>query len=143
MNFLLNIIFYIIFCAQASANNNIQEVIPQFEKILIQTSKKEKIPGFAIGIVNKGQVVYLKGFGYRSLESKQPITPDTVFQLASLSKTLSGALIGILNQHDYLSLEHLVNNYLPTFNLHPGQLKIQHVATHTSGVPRRGFCLYR
>lgn len=60
MNFLLNIIFYIIFCAQASANNNIQEVIPQFEKILIQTSKKEKIPGFAIGIVNKGQVVYFK-----------------------------------------------------------------------------------
>ncbi len=140
MNFVLNIIFCWIFLSYAQAlANNIQEVIPTFEKILNQASKKEKIPGFAIGIVNNGRVVYLKGFGYTSFGSKQPITPDTVFQLASLSKTISGALIGILNQHDYLTLEDLVSEYLPSFSLQPGQLKIQHVATHTSGVPRHGF----
>jgi CubicO group peptidase (beta-lactamase class C family) len=46
------------------------------------------LAGLAIGIVKSGELVYMQGFGVRSLNTQEPVTPRSLFQLASVSKTL-------------------------------------------------------
>jgi CubicO group peptidase (beta-lactamase class C family) len=47
-----------------------------------------QVPGCSIGIVKNGKLIYSKGFGYRDLENKLPVTPNTLFPIASNSKLL-------------------------------------------------------
>lgn len=114
-------------------------ILAQFEKELIAVSKQKEIPGFAVGIVWRNEIVYLKGFGVQHVQAKQPITPYTVFQLASISKPIAGTLLCMLHAQQILSLEHPVVQYMPQFTLEAGKLQVKHLLTHTTGLPRKGF----
>ena len=57
---------------------------------------KTGVPGAAVAVVHNDTVVYERGFGVRELGRPEPITPDTVFQIASLSKSLSSTLVAAL-----------------------------------------------
>jgi CubicO group peptidase (beta-lactamase class C family) len=74
----------------------IQDAIPQLEKLIADTMQKTGVPGLAVGIVYKDQVVYLKGFGVREEGKPDPVDPDTVFQLASLSKPIASTVAAVV-----------------------------------------------
>lgn len=131
----LNLIFF----QEAQAQVDLHKAIPTFEQKIVTLSKKKKIPGFAVGIIKNRDVIYMKGFGVRSLQTKAAITPATVFQLGSVSKTIGGTLIGILQKEGLLELHHTINTYLSDFTYAPGILTLKHILTHTSGIPRTGF----
>ena len=68
-------------CAQTgSMAQRLQGIEPVIEKIL----KDWNVPGCGIGIVQKDKLVYAKGIGYRNVEKKLPVTPNTLFQIASI-----------------------------------------------------------
>src|SRR6516162_1989690 len=54
------------------------------------------VPGVALGIVQNGQVVYTKGYGYRDYQAKLPVTPKTVFAVGSISKSFTALDVGQL-----------------------------------------------
>jgi beta-lactamase class C len=137
----LLLILWVVFSCNYSAFGieDLSVILEQFEKELLAVSKKKKIPGFAVGIVQRDQIVYLKGFGVQNLQSKQPITPYTIFQIASTSKPIAGTLMGMLHMQQVLSLENPVVQYMPHFTLEAGKLKVKHLITHTTGLPRQGF----
>ncbi|MBN1222513.1 MAG: beta-lactamase family protein, partial [Candidatus Aminicenantes bacterium] len=58
--------------------------------------KDSGVPGFAVGIVSNGKVVFAEGFGYRDLKSKLPVTAETQFPLGSFTKCVTGVLLGML-----------------------------------------------
>ena len=75
------------------------------------------VPGLSMTIVKDGKVVWLKGYGYRNLEKKLPMTPDTITMIASCSKAFNSTLALMAVQDGKLSLDDPVRKYLPYFKL--------------------------
>src|SRR5207248_4343513 len=64
---------------------------------VVQASLKAwKVPGAALAIVRDGELVYLHGYGVRGLEDKQPVTPDTIFPIASCTKAFTATAVAML-----------------------------------------------
>src|SRR5690349_8818041 len=60
------------------------------------TMAEWKVPGLALAVVQDGRVVHLKGYGYRDREEKLPVTPRTLFPIASISKSFTATGLGML-----------------------------------------------
>ncbi len=80
--------------------------------------KRWNVPGLAIAIVKNGKVIHQKGYGYTSTDKKIPVTENTVFQIASVSKAFTGTSIALLEQYGKLKLNDKVVRYLPYFKMH-------------------------
>jgi CubicO group peptidase (beta-lactamase class C family) len=97
-------------------------------------------PGCSVGISRKGTVVYERGYGTANLESGAPITPESVFHVASVSKQFTAMSILLLAQRGRLSLDDEVRKFTPDWNDREDHVTIRHLLSHTSGL-RDGFSL--
>src|SRR5215218_4849726 len=79
----------------------VAEIVARIEKIM----SENLIPGFAICIVQAGQVTYARGFGSADLESGQTVTPATLFNIASISKSFTAIAIMRLVEQKKIDLE--------------------------------------
>src|SRR4026208_433801 len=77
-----------------------------------------KIPGVAVGIVKDGKVVVSKGYGYRTVEEKLPVTEKTIRATGSNPKSFTVVLRGKLVDQGKLDWEKPVRSYLPDFRLY-------------------------
>jgi CubicO group peptidase (beta-lactamase class C family) len=96
--------------------------------------KKRRIPGLALAVVKNGEIVKVQGHGLANLEHDAPVTPDTVFELASVTKQFTATAIMRLYEQGKLKLDDPINKYLPAA---PGKWKditIRHLLTHTGGI---------
>lgn len=73
------------------------------------------IPGMAIGIVENGEPVYVRGFGVRDLQSGEPVTVHTAFHIAAITKTFTTAAVMRLSEQQQIALDAPVAQYVPTF----------------------------
>jgi CubicO group peptidase (beta-lactamase class C family) len=108
----------------------------------IETQMKyRQQPGIAIGIVVDQSLIWAHGFGVSDLASKKPMTPETTFRVASITKSFTATAILQLRDAGKLRLDDPVSKYLPWFTLH-NQSSIQtpitvwDLLTHTAGLPR-------
>src|SRR5579863_1869623 len=76
--------------------DDIQGVVNQFETYAKKAMQEWEIPGMAIAIVKGNQVIYTKGFGVRKLGDTAPVDENTVFQIGSLSKAFTSALVAMM-----------------------------------------------
>lgn len=76
------------------------------------------VPGAAIALVQDGGLTLMEGFGVRDLATGAPTTADTVFQLASVSKTFTAATVAALVDRQRLTWEQPMVALLPDFRLH-------------------------
>ena len=91
-------------------------------------------PGYAVGIVKDGQVVYAAGFGLANLDDGVAITPKTSFHLASLSKQFTASAIALLILDGKLQLDDPVEKYIPEARRYGPQLRLKHLVYMTSGL---------
>ena len=91
-------------------------------------------PGYAVGIVRDGQLVFAKGYGRANLDDDVAITSRTAFHLASLSKQFTAAAVALLIQDGALSLEAPVSKYIPETAKYGPDLRIKHLVYFTSGL---------
>lgn len=91
-------------------------------------------PGAAVGVVYQGKLIYAKGFGEADVETGAPITPKTVFHVASVSKQFTAYAITLLAQQGKLSLDDEVQKYLPELADFGKKITIRHLLHHTSGL---------
>lgn len=91
-------------------------------------------PGAAIAIVKDGLVVYRKGFGCAQLEYGIPITPSTVFHVASVSKQFTAMAITMLEAAGKLSADDDIRKYLPELADFGKTITVNHLLHHTSGL---------
>jgi N-acyl-D-amino-acid deacylase len=84
-----------------------QEVpeVANYDAYWLEFLGRWKIPGASIAVMQDGRLVYQRGFGYADLEAKQLVQPDSKFRIASVSKTITSALVLRLIQDGKLSLE--------------------------------------
>jgi CubicO group peptidase (beta-lactamase class C family) len=73
-------------------------------------------PGLAVGIVKDGELVWSKGYGRLDLAKPEPVTPNSIFYLASISKAFTACAIGLLADEGRLSFDDPVRKHLPEFS---------------------------
>lgn len=93
-------------------------------------------PGVAVLVMVDGQIRYAAGHGVSDIETQTPITPETVFDLASVSKQMTAIALLILMEQGALALDDPIVDYLPEFeDLDPDQpVLVSHLLHHTSGL---------
>nr|MBA5586243.1 beta-lactamase family protein [Anaerobacillus isosaccharinicus]QOY35502.1 beta-lactamase family protein [Anaerobacillus isosaccharinicus] len=110
----------------------------KFEDYIVEKMKQHHIPGCAVAVYSNGEVIYKNGFGYRDMITKRPVTPETIFGVASITKSFTALAVMRLEEAGFLSVEDAVTKHLPEFNLigvdDMSQIKIYHLLTHTVGL---------
>lgn len=91
-------------------------------------------PGCAVGIIRNDSLIFSKGFGMANLEYGVPISPTTIFHMASVSKQFTGFSIALLARQGKLQLEDDIRKYLPWFPDLNEKITIHHLLNHTSGI---------
>jgi CubicO group peptidase (beta-lactamase class C family) len=91
-------------------------------------------PGAALAVVKDGSVVYKSGYGSANLEHNIPITPTTVFDIASVSKQFAGIAIAMLIEEGKISLDDDIHKYLPEVPDFGRAITVSHLVHHTSGI---------
>lgn len=91
-------------------------------------------PGAAVGVVHGGKLIYAKGFGEADVETGAPITPTTIFHVASVSKEFTAYGIVLLAQEGKLSIDDDIHKYLPEVPDFGQKITIRHLLHHTSGL---------
>lgn len=91
-------------------------------------------PGVAVVVIRNGEIVLQKCFGNANLETRKPITPQTMFRLASVSKQFATMAIMLLEEDGRLAYDDPVADYVPALSGFPG-VTIRHLMQHTGGLP--------
>ena len=96
--------------------------------------------GFAVGVVRDGSLEFFHGHGLADIASGTPITEDTVFRIASITKTFTAIAVMQLWERGLIDLDAPANDYLRAYRLVPAKASfapasVRHLLTHTSGIP--------
>ncbi len=93
------------------------KVLGDLDDVVTKVIAEWKVPGLSVAVVKNGQVIYAKGFGYRDVEKKLPVTTDTLFAIGSVSKSFTSLIFGVLNDEGKVEWDQPVRTYLPTFQI--------------------------
>ena len=111
------------------------------DSIILKRMNDAQLVGLGAAIIIDKKLVWSKGYGYADRENKIPFTTSTVMNIASVSKTITGACLMKAVEQGKLSLEEDINTYLP-FKIHnpfypKEKITLRNLATHTSGLNDR------
>ena len=114
-------------------------LLHQIEDFVRDGMHKTGVPGAAVAIVYRDKVIYLKGFGIRKVGQEAPVDPDTVFQLASLSKPIASTVVATLVGAHQVDWDDKISDLDPEFKLsNPTvmqRLTMRDLLCHRSGLP--------
>lgn len=142
-------------CTQTSIAQKLERAVPETvglsserltyaDSIILQGIENGNMPGAVLAVVKDGKMAYLKAYGNKSVyPEREPMTANTVFDMASCSKSMSTAICAmILVERGKLRLTDPVENYIPGFKNWESKdgktkrtIRISHLMTHTSGLP--------
>ena len=120
----------------------IQQIIPLIDNWIDFKVYINEIPGLAIGLFIEDEIIFQKEYGYANLKTKEKLTKNHLFRIASHSKLFTATAIMKLYQEDKLSIDDRVSKHLPWFsskiNETYDQIRIRHLLSHSSGLSRDG-----
>src|SRR5215470_5233869 len=139
-----------ILCVAVAAVSWGQESAPaklqKLDALADQAMKQWKVPGLAIAVVQDGKVVYAKGYGFRDLESKLPVTPETQFPIGSITKSFTALTFAILKDEGKADWDRPIREYLPEFQMNDPvateQATARDLLSHRTGLPRHDLVWY-
>lgn len=109
-----------------------------FDKLATDTMASWKIPGLAIAVVQNDRVVYMKAFGVKELVKADPVTPDTLFEIASTTKAFTATALAMLADQKKLDWDDPVHKYVEYFHLNDpcadAMVTVRDIASHHTGV---------
>jgi CubicO group peptidase (beta-lactamase class C family) len=114
---------------------------PGIDKLVTDFMARAHVPGAAWGIVIDGELAHLGVAGYRELPSKSPVTRDSVFRIASMTKSFTAMAVMKLRDEGRLSLDDPAERYVPELKTlrYPTsdapRLTVRHLLSHATGFP--------
>jgi CubicO group peptidase (beta-lactamase class C family) len=96
--------------------------------------KRRQVPGLSIAVLKQGKVLKVKGYGYANVELNVPASPETVYQLASITKCFTATAVMQLVGDGKLALEDQITTRLPGLPAAWSEITVKHLLTHTSGI---------
>lgn len=138
------ILLALLLAAPASAARRLSDAdLQRLDALAKRVAATQLQPGFALAIVDGGEVALLEGYGRRRADQPDLVNPRTVYRLASVSKTFTGTLVGLLALRGHYKLDAPLIDYLPEIPWRDrralGQLSILKVVSHQTGLPRHAL----
>lgn len=119
----------------------------RFDDFIEQVRRLELAPGLAVAVVQGDDVIYLRGFGYADVAHGREVTAETVFYIASSTKSFTGTAAAILDLRGELDLDATLADYLPQARLQepldPSKITLRDLLTHTHGISNDGPVTFR
>jgi CubicO group peptidase (beta-lactamase class C family) len=117
-------------------DENPEKHFEQLSEFITEVMEKNKVPGVALGVLYEGEI-YTAGFGVTNVDHPLEVTPDTLFQIGSITKTFTATAMMRLVEQGELSLDATVQTYIPDFKVADADASskatLWHLLTHTSG----------
>lgn len=108
------------------------------QKIINNLLEEKIIPGMAISVTKKGHTIWEEGYGYADIDKKKKVDPkNTVFRIASLSKTISGAGLAKMQEMGIIDWDCSLYDYVKDFPKKDGDFSVKQLSGHIAGV--RGY----
>lgn len=123
---MLAILFSLFVAGQPASNPKVDEIF--------RTFARPDSPGCAVGVYKDGAVAYARAYGMANLDHDVPLTPRSVFHVASVSKQFTAAAIRLLAEDGKLSLDDDIRKHLPELADFGEPVTIRHLIHHTSGI---------
>src|SRR5580700_5051463 len=95
--------------------------------------QQQGIPGMTVALAKRGTLLYVQGYGVSDLSTRQATQPSVIFEIGSITKQFTAALIMKLQEQGRLHVDDSVANYLPAYGFPPA-VTIRMLLTHTSGL---------
>ena len=110
------------------------------DRVMLATIKAWQLPGAAVAIVKNDRVVYVAAYGVKDLSTNEPVTVDTLFQIASTSKAFTSAALAMLVDEGKLSWDDPVRRHLEYFHLSDAcadaNVTVRDIVSHRTGLSR-------
>jgi CubicO group peptidase (beta-lactamase class C family) len=146
----VSLLWFIIFSFQInllSQTIDITKRLKGFDSYMDNILKDWNIAGAGIGIVYKNKLVFAKGYGYREFEQKLPVTPKTLYQIASNTKLFTAVSVGMLVEQGNLDWDKPIHNYVPSIEFYNNDLNnsitIRDMLSHRTGISRHDLIWYK
>ncbi len=125
--------------AQAETATNESKTFAKVDEIFADYALDNHIPGLVYGIVSNGKLIHVRGIGVQDLESRRPVTRDTLFRIASMSKAFTALTVLKLRDEGKLRLDAPAETYVPEMRgwTYPTQdsprIRVRDLLNHTAG----------
>ena len=124
----------------------VRKALEGFDELVAKGLAQLKVPGAAVAVVKDKEVILAKGFGFRDVEGKLPMTADTLLAIGSSTKAFTAFTLGTLVDQGQVEWDKPVRTYIPWFRLYDAQagerLTPRDLVTHRSGLPRHDLVWY-
>ncbi|NIM90723.1 MAG: alpha/beta fold hydrolase [Candidatus Aminicenantes bacterium] len=126
-------------------------LIAELEGVIPQLMEKANIPGLSIAFIRKGKIIWNKGFGVKNAKTGEPVTEETIFEAASLTKPFFAYAVLRMVDEGLLDLDTPLIKYIPQEKIEEGlqhpmdyegfrsdwfrKITARHVLSHSSGMP--------
>ncbi len=127
--------------ADAQRATTLAGAFPEIDRVVASFGERARVPGVALGVVIDGVLVHVTTQGVQDIDTRAPVTADTVFRIASMTKSFTAVAILQLRDAGKLSLEDAVEKYIPELRgLTPATtdaptITIRHLLSHSEGLP--------
>lgn len=127
------VIHLCLLCLAAAAGAGAQSQNAAVDRIFAAYDKPDS-PGCALSVMREGKVIYSRGYGMADLDHDIPISPSSVFHVASISKEFTAASILMLAEEGKLSIDDDIHKYIPELPDFGVRITLRHLLLHTSGI---------
>lgn len=110
----------------------------EFERVALDELKTTSTPGAVIVIVSGDHVVFAKGFGVANIETGDPVSPDSIFRIGSLTKPFTATVLNQLVDQQKIKLNEPLGTYVTGLNAKLSQITPHQLMSHTSGLRDEG-----
>jgi CubicO group peptidase (beta-lactamase class C family) len=127
--------------ADPQRKQKLAAAFPEIERLFKSFVERQQMPGAVVGVIIDGELAFVKVNGVREKTNDAPVTPETVFRIASMTKSFTAMAILKLRDEGKLSLDDPVSKYVPDLKDLPypttdsQPLNIRHLLTHSEGFP--------
>lgn len=129
---------------QITSSEKSDQLYLEIEKLGQELTVKNNVPGIAVAVIRDGKIAWIQSIGYANLASKQPVTPETIFNVGSVSKLVSSWGFMQLTEKGLLKLDDSVDPaltrwHLPDSEFNTSKVTLRRLLSHTAGLSVHGY----
>ena len=119
------------------------DALKELDAFVEQGLAEWKVPGLSIAVVKDGTVILARGYGVRDLATREKVTPDTLFSIASATKSFTATLAAMAVEEKKVEWDRPLKTYVPDFRMYDAaateKVTLRDLLTHRTGIPRQKF----
>jgi CubicO group peptidase (beta-lactamase class C family) len=131
--------------AQTQISTELQKGLAVIEEKVEKRRNELGIPGMSLVIVKDGEIIYMKGLGYKDFEKKVAVTPDTQFAIGSATKAFTALSVLMSADEGKINLDESPKKYLPYFKMYDPEtdknMTVRDLMNHSSGLNRTDLAM--